>query len=332
LDKKTVKKILNKINISGGFSFVPLSGGMNNKVFRISTQESDFLLKSYFCHPHDQRDRLGAEYAFLKFAKEFNIDCVPKTIVKNRRKQIALYQFIYGCGLTLGDVNAKNVELAVKFFFELNSYKDYESARNLSDASEACFTFSDLFSRVKRRMNQLEMISDSIAKKFISEKIRPAWQEALKFANGRLQTRMIDPNTVISKKMLSPSDFGFHNAILSNNNKLYFIDFEYAGWDGPSQIICDFFCQPKIPVPLKYYPIWLAKFQDQKDREIIDFSVRTLLPIYRIKWCCILLNHFFIVGKERRKFSTQIFDIDLEMKIQFKKAENVLHRLFEFPS
>ena len=42
-------------------------------------------------------------------------------------------------------------------------------------------------------------------------------------------------NSILKKideedSILSPSDFGFHN-IISKNQKLYFIDFEYAGWD-----------------------------------------------------------------------------------------------------
>ena len=52
-----------------------------------------------------------------------------------------------------------------------------------------------------------------------------------------------------AERCLSPSDFGFHNAILANDGRLRFIDFEYAGWDDPSKLICDFFCQPAVPAP-----------------------------------------------------------------------------------
>ena len=43
--------------------------------------------------------------------------------------------------------------------------------------------------------------------------------------------------------IISPSDFGFHN-VINKNNKLFFIDFEYAGLDDPIKLICDFYCQP----------------------------------------------------------------------------------------
>ena len=50
-------------------------------------------------------------------------------------------------------------------------------------------------------------------------------------------------------RCLSPSDFGFHNAIRRASGELCFIDFEYAGQDDPAKMACDFLCQPEVPVP-----------------------------------------------------------------------------------
>ena len=49
-------------------------------------------------------------------------------------------------------------------------------------------------------------------------------------------------------RCLSPSDFGFHNA-LAQGETVRFIDFEYAGWDDPAKTVCDFFHHPGVPVP-----------------------------------------------------------------------------------
>ena len=43
------------------------------------------------------------------------------------------------------------------------------------------------------------------------------------------------------EKIISPSDFGLHNAKLGEDGKLAFFDFEYAGWDDPAKTIADFF-------------------------------------------------------------------------------------------
>ena len=92
----------------------------------------------------------------------------------------------------------------------------------------------------------------------------------LSFQKKRLATSICKINRVFSKsdlprkvakeeKSLSPSDFGFHNMLIDKNGRLRFIDFEYAGWDDPAKIICDFFCQPKFPVPMN----WMDSFIEE---------------------------------------------------------------------
>jgi hypothetical protein len=85
---------------------------------------------------------------------------------------------------------------------------------------------------------------------------------------------------------ISPSDFGFHNAIRSQRG-IKFIDFEFAGWDDPAKLISDFALQPKIPV--KVAPPQLIKmFRPNATRSILE-RCATLGPLLRIKWLCIIL-------------------------------------------
>ena len=50
--------------------------------------------------------------------------------------------------------------------------------------------------------------------------------------------------------ILSPSDFGFHN-IVKNKKKLYFLDFEYSGFDDPLKLLSDFYVIRIIRSPEK---------------------------------------------------------------------------------
>jgi hypothetical protein len=52
--------------------------------------------------------------------------------------------------------------------------------------------------------------------------------------------------------------------------------------------------------------------------------VRTLLPAYRMKWCCILLNEFLPVGGARRKFASEECDPEERKADQLKKAKAAL--------
>lgn len=44
-----------------------LSHGKNNLTYRLDAEGTTCLLKQYFRHPRDMRDRQGAELAFLSF-------------------------------------------------------------------------------------------------------------------------------------------------------------------------------------------------------------------------------------------------------------------------
>ena len=55
-----------------------LPGGKNNRVFRVTLADgSDAVLKSYHVDARDNRDRLGAEWAFLKFAWARGVRTIP---------------------------------------------------------------------------------------------------------------------------------------------------------------------------------------------------------------------------------------------------------------
>ena len=47
-----------------------------------------------------------------------------------------------------------------------------------------------------------------------------------------------------SMQIFSPSDFGFHNAILKESGDLVFLDFEYFGRDDPVKLMADFIWHP----------------------------------------------------------------------------------------
>jgi hypothetical protein len=95
------------------------------------------------------------------------------------------------------------------------------------------------------------------------------------------------------RRALSPSDFGFHNAIRRPDGALAFVDFEYFGWDDPAKTVVDFLLHPGMTIsqPLK---------QRFADRFVDAFAfvpelaarARLVYPMFGLKWCVILLNDF----------------------------------------
>jgi hypothetical protein len=116
-----------------------------------------------------------------------------------------------------------------------------------------------------------------------------------------------DPGAALAaeERCLSPSDFGFHNAIVEQvggrGERLRFIDFEYAGWDDPAKTACDFACQVQVPVALELAAVFAREIAGEDHS--VTHRIDLLLPVYRIKWCCILLSRLSGVGDARRAFS-----------------------------
>lgn len=261
------------------FALESLPGGANNRVFRVRFPDKSALLKAYFQHPGDKRDRLGAEFSFLRFAWDAGLRCLPEPLACDRKNHLGLYEFIEGEPVREATQNA--VQQAITFFRELNRH--CAGAIDLPVASEACFSVAEHLQTVERRVAALSGVEDAGAAAFVREELVPCWREIV----GRIP---VDTTTV--ERCISPSDFGFHNALREMSGRLRFIDFEYAGWDDSAKMICDFFCQPAVPVPREFFGMF----------EPPERAVR-LLPVYRVKWCCIMLNDFLPVGSKRRQYA-----------------------------
>lgn len=306
--KETVARL---IGVQGNISIEPISGGGNNKVYLIIAEGNKYVLKHYFRDKDDKRNRLESEFLFTSFAWDHGIRHIAEPIAKDKASAVGIFRFIEGGRYKPGDIGRKEIEQALSFFRELNQYKTSPGSGTLPNAAEACFSIADHIQLVDCRVDRLKgiMVEDDIDKaalEFVNNKLARLWvivrKELLSKANHNKISieRKISPEDTV----ISPSDFGFHNALLGNDEVARFIDFEYAGWDDPAKMVCDFFNQVALPVPLKYLDTFSAKVAESvQDTENTLMRIKLLLPLYMIKWCCIVLNHFLPVGSKRRTFA-----------------------------
>ena len=96
---------------------------------------------------------------------------------------------------------------------------------------------------------------DREAAAFVNERLAPVGVASLRAAADAARDLglSLDEPLPAAERCVSPSDFGFHNALRTPDGRLAFIDFEYAGWDDPAKTVSDFFCQPECPVPTEHY-------------------------------------------------------------------------------
>lgn len=336
--------VLSMVGIAGSPVLTPLAGGRNNRVFRVDVPDGSLTLKSYFQHPNDPRDRLDAEFSFIKHVWAMGLRCLPQPIARLPLRGLGLYSFIHGQAVTPGQVTKEHVQQAADFVLAINQRRHelagaeasadliVEERPVLAEASDACFSLVEHLTSIEKRISALLTMAaqddlDRQMIEFVEQQLVPQWRrisaqfrERIMQAGGDLQEPVPADDRVIS-----PSDFGFHNAIEKDDGSVAFLDFEYAGWDDPAKLICDFFTQVAVPVPVEYGSLFMHQFLGcLNNAAAVKQRVNWLLPLYRIKWCCLSLNVFLPVAADRRAFAQPADDRMQQRQHQLELARGLL--------
>ena len=75
---------------------------------------------------------------------------------------------------------------------------------------------------------------------FLTEDFEPLWSEVRNGTIPLWPEESLYTKLPRHKQILSPSDFGFHNSLMTINGSLTFIDFDYFDWDDPVKLTADF--------------------------------------------------------------------------------------------
>ena len=305
-----------------------LVGGKNNQVYRVETATGQLaVLKRYFTDPRDPRDRLRAEWEFLQHAWSRGIRAIPEPLACDPAAHAGLYGFIDGRKLLATELQPAHIGAAVDFVLAVNA----RPRAPLSPGSEACFTLAEHIATVERRIARLAALDTGAphakeAQTFVSKHLVPAWNAVKLKLAADAHTAGIPMEHALGPhdRCLSPSDFGFHNALIDEAGRVTFLDFEYAGSDDPAKLVSDFFCQPDVPVPLDHRASFIARIAEGFGlNERSQARCRMLLDAYRIKWSCIILNDFLPLGAARRAFADE-GGRAVRCAAQLAKAENLL--------
>lgn len=285
-----------------------LAGGRNNRVWRVSGLRETRVLKEYFCDRKQGRDRFGSEMAFYDWIGTQGIGATPVLSGRDAERKLGLFEWVEGRRISSDEVDEGMVRAAIRFVEDINRRRGYGATAGIPIAAEAFFRLSGHAECIEGRVRRLEGLDAESelgreALQWIGKELRPAWnaiRAALQDRSGAEWNRELYG----MERCLSPSDFGFHNALLRPDGRLVFFDFEYAGWDDPAKLAVDFFWQPRIPVPRRHWDLWIRGLDGALGwGGALGRRAKWLWPAYRIKWCCIVMNEFLESGRERRQFS-----------------------------
>lgn len=331
-----IAELLSKAQVSQeNLSIERCSGGGNNRTFKVETANRVFAAKKYFSHQADQRDRLGAEYSFLTYAKSVAQEMAPKPYAQNPDQKIALYEFIEGRPFTAKDeITQGEVDEAIRFFCLLNAPVARRQAVHLKNASEACFSIQEHFTLINARIEQIQQIpldtEEMQAARYYAEKLNEFWSNFVDQVEDTAQRERFNLTAPLEleQRCISPSDFGFHNALRVPGGRIRFLDFEYAGWDDPAKMAGDFFAQIAIPIPEEYFDPFIRKTMVLfPGPENLLRRAKILRPAYQVKWCCIALNVFLPHHLARRRFADEKLDVASLHRVQLAKVKQLIQSL-----
>ncbi len=286
-------------------SLTPIGGGRNSQVYRLESEDgSCFALKAYFRHPGDARDRLAVEFGALGFLWGHGLRCLPQPLARDAEAALGLYAFVPGAPPT--PPSAQDVDAACAFLAEVHALRLANGAAALPEASEAGFSLAAVAENIDQRLARLAAVDPVLAGEsglapFLAGELLPAWRDLRLECRARAGADFAAPLPA-ARRTLSPSDFGFHNALRAPSG-LVFLDFEYFGWDDPAKLVADFLLHPGMDLDLALRRRFAAGVLDRLAIDGLPQRTRLAFPLFGIKWCAILLNEFLPGPLDRRSFA-----------------------------
>ncbi|HYM30220.1 MAG TPA: hypothetical protein VEU47_02900 [Candidatus Cybelea sp.] len=309
---------------------VPVRGGGNNRLYRIDgASGSAYALKTYLVDRHDCRDRLGAEYQGLSFVWSRGVRDVPRAVAADPEHARALYDWIDGAPVDRATV--ADIDSAVRFLAELKRLSRDPMAASLPLASEACLSGAEIVAQIETRVQRLTEAAKGKADlvRFLSGVFEPTVQLLVSAAREGFHASGVPfaRQVGFGEMTLSPSDFGFHNALRRPDGSLVFLDFEYFGWDDPVKLVADFLLHPGMRLDEKLCRRFFGGVTQVFGGDpLFELRVRLLYPLFGLRWVAILLNEFLPERWQRRVYAGAKERERAEAR-QLEKAKLLVRRL-----
>ena len=314
-----------------------LGGGRNSQVYKISCSESEhYVVKHYYRHESDSRDRRYVEFSAMRFLWDRRVHVVPRPIASDQKHSVGIFAFVEGEQIPKSTITKAEVDQAVDFLMILKGLAGNAHSHHFSRASEACFSPRQIVQSIEARLRRFDLANRDSGQErrcgeFLRTELIPTFGKIAAWCVSELASVGMNPDTCLAQehRTLSPSDFGFHNAIRAGDGQVIFLDFEYFGWDDPAKMIVDFLLHPAMELPLDLKRHFFRSLMERfNDDPCLHNRVRVALPLFGIKWCLILLNEFLPPDFNRRQFaSARVVDREVLLEEQLAKAYKMLEKV-----
>ena len=296
--------------------------GGNSRVYKLTSATRSCILKRVAAGREAELLNECQAYALLQ---QHGIDRVPHTLHHGQPCSWALFSHLQGDTPAVQDLDSSDIAQFVEFIRQLKNLS--ASARpDFGKASDACLSRRDMLLRISARRRDFQpdpMLSRDFAMASLLGTWDDAWQALCDKNSSANEKTFYQQELASGAQILSPSDFGPHNA-KRHHGQWFFLDFEYFGWDDPAKLIVDFVWHPANPLDDSLKKFWLQSCLQLWQDEILHERVRTIMPFHGLKWCLIALNIFSVHHARRRAFLEQPHSAVENFQARFETARHLL--------
>lgn len=313
----------------------PAAIGGNNRLIRIKLKNGrEVLLKRYLKDPQDSRDRALAEFIALTLMWDNGIRCVPRPYCLDPEHGFAVMSWVPGKPLKGRPGASSQVLEATRFLLKLNRLHKKTLNLKLPEGADSRRCLRDYESVIEKRLSRiqagLKARPHEEASRLVQSRILPLKARVLERFHSRTaeQGFSLDKKLEFSQRTLSPSDFGFHNAVLGKGGRIFWLDFEYFGQDDSAKLIADFLHHVAQKLTAMEKKLFVETFsRGLSDREEFLSRLNLVTDPIALEWILIVLNVFSPEGLARRRYSDPDGDLHGLLQRRLVLAQNLATRL-----
>lgn len=267
----------------------PIGAGGNSRVFVLDAPSGRIVAKRYPDRHRDRRNRCRTEALAAQWMHGHGLP-VARPLWWDDRVGLATFECVDGTPSPSPDAALVDAMLAMT---DRLASLGGAAPPDFGSASEACLSLDDLVGQVQSRI-------DAAA--------RSSWTPLAELATGRLQRELDEAASAASsawpappheplpraERVLSPSDFGSHNAIRTARGDV-FLDFEYFGWDDPAKLVGDVLLHPGMALDRDLRQRWWRGAGSVFGPRAME-RARIALPLLALRWHLIVLRPFLGTG------------------------------------
>ena len=323
IENSEIKHLVKSIYDEPIKSVEKLKGRGNSRIYKLSlNKKNSILLKDYPDLSVDPRPRMQTEVNALKLVED--LGRTPKVVAFDKPQNIALYEWING--ESLYKIEDHHIKQALNFIENLQSLKEKDS---WTPASEACFSAKQLIKQINFRFDRLLKTKNNDLNDFLIYTFEPLLSKVWENSEKNWPSNNLEKELPKSMQIFSPSDFGFHNAILKESGDLVFLDFEYFGRDDPVKLIADFIWHPGMTLSNLQKKDWVKGAFDIFDDPELSKRFTSAWPLYGLRWSLIVLNEFLEDGWHKRAYANDNLRHLHQQKLenQLNKAKNICKKI-----